>query len=286
MKTISTIGLDLTKNIFRVYGVNANGRCVVSKNIHRDSLAEFFAKLPACVVAMEACGTSHYWGRCIASYGHTVKIIHPRYVAPFRIGGKNDANDAAAICEAAQRPHMRFVALKSQREADIQSIHRVRQGLVKERTATANRIRALLLDNGIAVKQGIRNICSALPAVLGDEENALSGLMRNLLGMQYEHFIHLEKQIKQSEDSLKKLAADNNLCQRLRAVPGIGLLTATSLLALEGVARDFKKSRSFAAFLGLTPRQHSEVVPIVRTGFSGFLACLFPYQAAFKKASW
>ncbi len=166
MSEITLIGLDLAKTIFRVNAVDRHGKTVMNKTIHRDRLIRFFATLPECTVAMEACGTSHYWGRTIESLGHNVKLIHASYVAPYRLGDKNDANDAAAICEAARRPDMRFVRIKSQRQTDIQALHRSREGLSKERTATINRIRGLLMENGIPIKTGPSSVFSMVAFML------------------------------------------------------------------------------------------------------------------------
>jgi transposase len=138
MSEITLIGIDLAKNIFRINCLDESGKRIMNKNLHRESVIRFFTPLSECTVAMEACASSHYWGRTIESLGHTVKLIHPRYVTPYRLGDKNDTNDAASICAVAQRPDMHFVRLRSQRQSDIQGLHRVREGLVTERTATVN----------------------------------------------------------------------------------------------------------------------------------------------------
>lgn len=205
MSEITLIGIDLAKNIFRINCLDENGKRVMNKNLHRESVVQFFASLSECTVAMEACASSHYWGRTMKSLGHTVKLIHPRYVTPYRLGDKNDANDAAAICAAAQRPDMRFVRLRSQRQSDIQGLHRVREGLVAERTATINRARALLAENGIVIKQGPTNVFSALPVIIDDYENNLSGMMRQLLRMQYALLLALREQLSELGKMLQAL---------------------------------------------------------------------------------
>ena len=229
----------------------------MNKSLHRDGLIRFLTTLPQCTVAMEACASSHYWGRAAASLGHTVRLIHPHYVTPYRLGDKNDANDAAAICAAAQRPDMRFVRLRSQRQSDIQSLHRVRSGLVRERTATINRVRALLAENGIVIKQGPSAVFALLPGILDDENNGLSAIMRCVLRSQYAHLLHLREQIKELCGALNALIAEDDDCRRLMQVPGIGPLTATILASEIGNGSGFKRGRSFAAYIGLVPKQHS-----------------------------
>jgi transposase len=254
---ITLIGIDLAKNIFRINCVDKNGKRVMNKNLHRDSVIHFFATLPACTVAMEACASSHYWGRTIESMGHTVRLMHPAYVRPYRLGDKNDANDAAAICAAAQRPDMRFVRLRSQRQSDVQSLHRVREGLVTEKTATVNRVRALLAENGIVIKQGPANVFALLPTIVDDFDNELSGMMRQLLRAQHTHLLGLREQVAELEKMLQAFVAEEESCQRLMQLPGVGLITATLLGSELGNGSSFRNGRSFAAYLGLAPRQHS-----------------------------
>lgn len=257
MNEITLIGIDLAKNIFRINCVDANGKRVMNKNMHRESVVHFLAHLPECTVAMEACASSHYWGRTVESMGHTVRLIHPRYVTPYRLGDKNDANDAAAICAAAQRPDMRFVRLRSQRQSDVQSLHRVREGLVEEKTATINQTRALLAENGIVIKQGPANVFAMLPLIIDDPALNLSGLVRRLLRLLHERLGHLRAQLMELEVLLKGLVAEEESYQRLLQLPGVGLISATLLGSELGNGSAFRNSRSFAAYLGLTPQQHS-----------------------------
>lgn len=268
MSEITLIGIDLAKNIFRINCLDANGKRVMNKNIHRESVINFFATLPECTVAMEACASSHYWGRTIESLGHTVRLIHPQYVRPYRLGDKNDANDAAAICAAAKRPDMRFVRLRSQRQSDIQALHRVREGLVTEKTATVNRVRALLAENGIVIKQGPANFFALLPAIMDDLDNELSGMMRQVLRAQYAHLLGLREQVTELEKMLQSLAAEEDSYQRLMQLPGVGLITATLLGSELGNGSAFRNGRCFAAYLGLTPRQHSSGGKNVLLGIS------------------
>ena len=166
MKTVSTIGIDLAKNSFSVYGVNAKGKPILSRTLNRAGVVRFFANLPSCLVGMEACSSSEYCARTIESLGHDVRRIHPRYVKAFLLGAKNDANDAAAICEAVQRPNMRFVPHKSPEQTDIQCIHRIRQGYVKSRTALINQTRGLLAEYGVVIRQGVCAVRNQLPTLI------------------------------------------------------------------------------------------------------------------------
>ncbi len=257
MKTITTIGIDLAKNSFSVYGVNAQGKCVLQRTLTRSGVITFFANLPECLVGMEACASSEYWARTIESLGHTVRRIHPRYVKAYLVGAKNDANDAAAICEAVQRPNMRFVPHKSPEQIDIQCIHRIRQGYVRSRTALINQIRGLLGEYGIVMRQGAEQVRLHLPGIINDESKALSGLMRRNLVSLYESLCFLDRQIVEQEQILKSISKENEVCKRLMTIPGIGFITATALISIAGIGSNFKNGREFAAFLGLVPRQNS-----------------------------
>ena len=257
MKTITTIGIDLAKNSFTVYGVNAKGKPVMQHTLTRAGVVRFFAHLPSCLVGMEACASSEYWARTIESMGHTVRRIHPRYVKAYLLGAKNDVNDAAAICEAVQRPNMRFVPHKSPEQTDIQCIHRIRQGFVRSRTALINQTRGLLSEYGIVIRQGTSTIRNHLPLLIADDANGLSPCMRRNLTSLYESLCFLDDRILGQEKLLKEIVRENEACKRLLKVPGIGILTATILLSVAGVASNFKNGREFAAYLGLVPRQHS-----------------------------
>ncbi|MDR3174929.1 MAG: IS110 family transposase [Desulfovibrio sp.] len=238
-------------------GVDAQGKPVLNRSLSRTGVVRFFANLPTCLVGMEACASSEYWARTIESLGHEVRRIHPRYVKAYLLGAKNDANDAAAICEAVQRPNMRFVPHKSPEQTDIQCIHRIRQGSVRSRTALINQIRGLLAEYGIVIRQGVCALRNQLPALITDEGKDLSGIMRRNLASLYESLCFLDGRILEQDKLLKAVAKENEACQRLMQVPGIGIMTATVLLTIAGVASNFKNGREFAAFLGLVPRQNS-----------------------------
>lgn len=257
MNAITTIGVDLAKNTLQLHGVDAKGKTVLRKSLRRDQVALFFANLPPCLVGMEACATSGHWARVIESCGHTVRRIHPKFVKPYLMADKNDANDAAAICEAVQRPRMRFVPSKTREQVDIQAIHRVRKGLVQARTATINQVRGLLAEQGIVIKQGACHVRSQLPLVLDDQTNELSGIMRRLLESLKESIAFLDAQIAKQNAMLKDVVRQNEACKRLMKIPGVGIFTATILVSVAGAAHDFKNGREFAAYLGLVPRQHS-----------------------------
>lgn len=257
MSTITVVGVDLAKRSFHVYGVDEGGKKVVSRSLSREKFLDFFVNLPSCLVGMEACATSGYWQRKIEECGHTVKRIHPRYVIPYLIGDKNDANDARAICEAVQRPGMRFVPNKSQEQVDIQASYRIRKGFVEDRTRAVNQARALLAENGIVLKQGIANILSQLPDIIMEESNNLSDMVRLLLNRLYEHINSLEAQIAEQESMLRTVIRNSEPARRLLKIPGIGPIGATILFVMLGTAGDFANGRAFAAYLGLVPREHS-----------------------------
>jgi len=200
MGTVTTIGIDLAKQSFQVHGVDELGKVVLRKSLRRDKVSAFFSNLPPCLVGMEACAGSAHWERVIAGHGHEVRRMHARFVTPYRMADKSDSSDAAAICEAVQRPRMRFVPGKSREQADIQSVHRVRSGLVRARTAAINQIRGLLGECGIVVRQGAGNLRSSLPSLIADLGNGLGGTMRRMLVLLYEHIASLDAQIASLND--------------------------------------------------------------------------------------
>jgi transposase len=256
-RQISTLGIDLSKLSFQLHGVDDSGHCVLRKKLSRAKLLAFIANLPPCLIAIEACGGAHHWYRQFTALGHRVRVIAPQFVKPFVKANKNDAADAEAICEAAQRPNMRFVPAKSVAQQDIQSVHRVRSQAVARRTAQGNQIRGLLMEYGIIVPKGIGNIRKAIPMILEDAENGLTVLFRALLNDLYDEMVHLDERIQGLERKLASLAAQNVDCQRLLTIPGIGPLSATALVAAIGDISVFKSGRELAAWLGLVPRQHS-----------------------------
>ncbi|WP_289007832.1 IS110 family transposase [uncultured Idiomarina sp.] len=254
---VSVLGIDLSKMSFQLHGENGKGQALIKKKLSRTKLLPFIANLPPCLIAIEACGGAHYWCRKFTELGHNVRIIAPQFVKPYVKSNKNDAADAEAICEAAQRPNMRFVPTKSIEQQDIQSLHRIRSQAVARRTALGNQIRGLLMEYGVIIPKGISFIRKQIPLVLEDAENGLTVLFRELLSELYEEMKHLDKRIETLELKLQNIAANNEACQLLLTIPGIGLLSATALLAAIGDVTAFKNGRELAAWLGLVPKQQS-----------------------------
>jgi transposase len=254
--TSTTIGLDLAKNIFQVHGANAQGKQVFNKPIKREKLAEFFQLQPPCLVAMEACSSAHHWARLIRSMGHEVRLIAPQHVKPYVQGNKHDAGDAAAICEAVTRPRMRFVAIKSLEQQTELSLHRARQAFVKDRTASANRIRGLLAEYGLIIPQGVSHITARVPELIEDASNCLPGCFRLLVDSLIEHFKLLHEKIVALELQIRS-ACKSPTARQLQTIPGIGPISASALVATIGDANVFKNGRELAAWLGLVPAQRS-----------------------------
>jgi transposase len=254
---ITTIGLDIAKNVFQVHGVDANGKTVLRKQLKRNQVLAFFANLLPCLIGLEACSGAHYWARELTKLGHDARLISPQFVKPYVKGNKNDSNDAEAICEAVSRPNMRFVPIKSIGQQDIQMLHRVRSGLVKERTALANRIRGLLAEYGIAVALGIVKLRKQLPEILEDAGNGLTMAARKIFADLQAQLIELDKQVAAYGDRIEAVHRSSAVSQRLAEIPGIGPLIATALIAALGDGKAFKSARQVAAWLGLVPRQDS-----------------------------
>lgn len=254
---ITTIGIDLAKQVFQVHGVDEYGKTVLKKQLKRAQMLPFFANLPVCMIGMEACGGAHYWARQLQTYGHTVKLMAPQYVKPYVKTNKNDAADAEAICEAVGRPNMRFVGIKTAEQQAILSVHRVRQGFVKARTAQVNQIRGLLAEFGLVLPQGISQLAKGLPDILEDGENALPGSFRQLLRRLHEHLQQLDRQVAELEREIQVWHQASAASQRLAAIPGIGPLSASAFVATVGDGHNFVRGRQLAACLGMVPRQAS-----------------------------
>lgn len=254
---VTTVGIDLAKNVFSVHGVDAHGKVVLKKTVSRGKLLECFARLPPCVVGMEACTGAHHWARRLRELGHDARIIAPRFVIPYRKNGKNDGNDAEALCEAVSRPAMRFVPVKSSEQQALLCLHRIRQGLVGERTAQINQIRGLMAEFGLVMPRGRYPAQHAIPDILEDAENGLPGLARRLLHDVWQRLLQLNRQILAYDREIESLARQSARAHSLMKIPGIGAITATALVASIGDPRQFKNGRQLAAWLGLTPRQYS-----------------------------
>jgi len=254
---VTTIGIDLAKSVFQVHGVDKDGKTVIQKRLRRSKVLEFFVQLPPCLVGMEACSSAHYWARKLREQGHEVKLMAPQFVKPYVKANKTDAADAEAICEAVTRPTMRFVPIKSVGQHGVLSLHRARSGFVKSRTAQANQIRGLLGEFGIVLPQGISHVAGRLPDIIEDADNELPIVFRELLLRLRSHLLELDHQIQELEDQIDAWHKNNEDSQRLAKIPGVGVLTASALVASIGDARCFKNGRELAAWLGLVPRQHS-----------------------------
>ena len=253
---ISIIGLDLAKTIFQVHGADASGAVVLRKQLRRNKLLEFFARQSPCLVAMEACGGAHYWAREIGKLGHQVRLIAPQYVKPFVKRQKNDAADAEAICEAAQRPTMRFVAVKSEEQQASAAVFRARDLLVRQRTQIINALRGQLAEYGWIVAQGPSHV-ARLVAVVDDPTSGLPQAARAVFAIMVETFKALDERIRQLDAEIARRAKEDEAARRLMSIPGIGPITAIALRALAPDPATFTKGRDFAAWVGLTPLQKS-----------------------------
>ena len=254
---VTTIGLDIAKNVFQVHGVDQHGKVVLRKRLSRGQVLAFFANLPRCVIGLEACGGAHYWARELTKLGHEVRLMPPQYVRPYVKTNKHDAADADACCEAVQRPGMRFVPVKNEQQQSLLMLHRIRDRLIAERTGTINAIRGHMAEFGMVAAQRDAGL-TALIAVIADGDDArLPALARELLVLQVEHLRQIEARIAALDGRLVRQARDDEGCRRLTEAPGIGPVIATAMVATVGNARLFSSGRSFAAWLGLTPRQHA-----------------------------
>jgi transposase len=253
MEQVTTLGIDLAKRVFALHGVDVNGRTVLQRVVRREQLVRTIAALPPCLIGMEACSGAHAWARQFLALGHAVKLMAPKFVAPYRKSGKNDGNDAEAICEAVRRPNMRFVPVKSEEQQALLALHRVRQGYIEERTATINRMRAVLAEFGVVLPNRAAHV----------ERHAMSAaellphFARQAVADLREHLRVLDGRIGAYDQELKSQARASEPAQRLMKIRGVGPLTAIAVVSTVGPARDFSSGRQFAAWLGLVPRQHS-----------------------------
>lgn len=254
---ISTIGLDLAKSIFQVHAINEAGEVVVRKAVRRSQVLPFFAKLPPCLVGMEACGTSHYWGRELTKLGHEVRLMPPAYVKPYVKRGKNDANDAEAICEAVTRPTMRFVPVKSPDQQAALALHRTRSLLVKQRTQLINMMRSLLAEFGIVIPRGLHHALAMATQLAEGGATDMPKLTERLVTSLGHQVSAVHEQLTMLEKELLAWHRSSELSQRLATIPGVGVIAATALAASVTEPERFRSGRQFAASLGLTPLQKS-----------------------------
>jgi transposase len=255
--TILYVGIDLAKSVFAIHGVNEAGKPeLISPKVTRAKLGELIASLPPCVIGIEACSGAHHWARQFMAHGHTVRLMAPKFVSPYRMSGKhgkNDAADAAAICEAVQRPNMRFVPIKSLEQQSQLSVHRVRQGFVEQRTATINRIRGLLSEFGVVLPLKASTVRSQAMACLED----LPGWSNTVVGDLLSELTRLDERIALYDRHIAQMARADARAQQLMRLPGVGQVTATAMVAMIGNGHEFKCGRQFAAWLGLVPSQYS-----------------------------
>ena len=254
---VTTIGLDLPKSIFQVHGVDATGQVVVRKSLRRTQMLPFFAKLPSCLVGMEACGTSHHWARELIKLGHEVRLMPPAYVKPYVKRGKTDAADAEAVCEAVRRPTMRFVPVKSPEQQAALSMHRTRDLLVKQRTQLVNMIRGLLAEFGIDIPKGLERALLVARRIVDGEAPDVPIEAAKIVGTLSQQALDNHVRLREIDRDLLAWQRGNDVARRLMTVPGIGPIGATALAAAITDPHQFRSGRQFAAWLGLTPLQKS-----------------------------
>jgi transposase len=255
---ITIVGIDLAKSVFQICAMNRAGRVVKTKRLKRAELMKFIVQLNPCLIGMEACASSNFWAREFIKCGHSVKMISPQYVKPFVKTNKNDFNDAEAIAEAVQRPTMRFVPIKSIEQLNVQALHRVRSRIVAAKVALMNEMRGLLGEYGIIRPTGIAKLRTELPKLIEDAaDERLTQILRDLVSELYDELLQVEKRLKRFDQKIDAVHRASEISKRLAAIDGVGVLTATAMLAAVGDAKNFKSGRQMAAWLGLVPRQHS-----------------------------
>lgn len=252
---VSVLGIDLGKNSCSLVGLDATGKVVVRRRMRRETVIAYVGALPPCIVAMEACCGAHHMGRALEGQGHTIRLMSPEYVRPYVKAQKNDDRDAEAIAEAATRPTMRFVELKSEEQLDMQSLHRIRDQLVGDRTSLMNQIRSLLLERGHIVPQGRAKLAVRLAELLDGDEPVLGRRIHRLVNDMRQRWTALDERIADLDAEFTEAAQADERTRRLLTIPGIGALNATALVAAVGDARTFGRGRDLAAWLGLVPRQ-------------------------------
>lgn len=254
---VTTIGIDLAKSVFQLHGVDAQGEVVFRKKLRRSAVLDFLRELRPCLIGLEACATAHFWAREIGALGHDVRLIPPAYVKPYVKRQKNDAADAEAICEAVTRPHMRFVPIKSTERQGVLMLHRTRDLLMRQRTMTLNAVRAHLAEFGIITAQGSHKLLTLIRAIRTGEVPGLPRIARIALESLATQLDVLTDEIRKLERQLMLWHRADKTSQRLKTIPGVGVITATALAASVPDPGVFKSGRQFAAFLGLVPRQNS-----------------------------
>jgi transposase len=257
LQHVATLGIDIGKNSFHLVGLDARGAIVLRQKLSRGQVEQRLANMPSCLIGMEACVGAHHLSRQLLALGHDVKLIPAQFVIPFRKSHKNDFRDAEAIAEAVLRPTMRFVPTKTVEQLDLQALHRVRSRLVSDRTAVVNQIRAFLLERGIAVRQRLRSLRQALPDILAQRTDVLTPRMTHMIEGLTQDWHHLDERIEAVTGEIEALVAQDEACQRLMSVPGVGPIIASAMVASIGNGAAFGRGRDFGAWLGLVPRQIS-----------------------------
>lgn len=256
---LSYVGVDLAKNVFQLHGVDRHGQAVWRRRLRRGQWLKVLLDTiePGCVIGMEACTGAHHWARQLQAKGFKVRLIAPQFVKPYVKSNKNDRTDAEAICEAMMRPNMRFVAVKTVAQQDVQAMHRVRADLMKRRNAKVSQIRGLVAEYGLVAPRTICALRAAIPTWLEDAENGLSERFRCLLHGLWEDLQYLEDHLRELDREIQTVADQDPVAKRLQQLRGVGPLVATALMASVGDGSQFQKGRQMAAALGLTPHQHS-----------------------------
>ena len=257
METAVTIGLDLAKSVFQVHGVNAAGEVVIQRRLARAKVLQFFAKLPACLVGVEACGAAHYWGRELRRLGHDVRLMPPSYVKPYVKRQKNDAADAEAICEAVTRPSMRFVAIKSVEQQSVLVLHRVRQTLMRQRTQLSNAIRGHMAEYGLVAPVGRNGLARLIAIIVNPEDDRVPALARVSLALMVSQLDLVNAHVLENDRCVRTSARETEVGRRLMEIPGVGPVLASAIVAAVPDPKAFKRGRNLAAWIGLVPRQNS-----------------------------
>ncbi|MCP4379670.1 MAG: IS110 family transposase [bacterium] len=268
MNKITTIGLDLAKNVLHVVCCDKNGKIVRKKMLKRSQVLSYFSNLTTCLVGMEACASAHHWARELSTMGHQAKLIPPQYVKPYVRGNKNDYNDALAISEAVVNPEMRFVPVKTTEQQDTQALYCLRERRIADRTALCNQLRGLLAEYGLILPKGVGVVRKRLPELLEDAENGLSDRFRRLLAQSYRELRELDLHIDYYTQEMARESQQSDACQRLQTIPGYGPIVASVFHSVVGSGEAYRRGRDVSASLGLVPRQHSSGGKEVLLGIS------------------
>src|SRR6184192_85242 len=252
-----TVGLDIAKSVFQVHGVDANGHVVVRRQLKRRYVVAFFEKLAPCLIGIEACASSHHWSRQLRALGHTVRLMPPAYVKPYVKRQKNDATDAEAICEAVGRANMRFVPSKTPEQQSGLMLHRTRHLFIRQQTSVINAIRAHLAEFGIVAPVGRHGVEELLNVLADPSDKRVPEIVRSCLAALGSQLLSLKKQILEFDRMILAWHRNNQTSKRLNCIPGVGPLLATALVASVGDPKSFRSGRSFSAWIGLVPKQHS-----------------------------